>query len=510
VSVDKGIVKTVSIRTQAAKGSMWVSVGNVFGYLASFIRNMILARLLSKTDFGIAATLGLVLTLMEFTAKIGIGRIVVQDKEGNEPEFIASTHLFQASAAGISTMLIVAGSPLLAKSFGIPNYTWAFMLLALVAVFRGLEHADVRRYERELRFKPSVLVEVIPQLVITLAAWPVAIWLGDFRAVLVLLLVKSALSCVLSHLLAERPYCWAWHQEQIARMLRFGWPLLVTGFLMFGVTQGDQFLVATFYAMSDLAPYAAAATLAYAPSFLFGGILSSILLPLLSRVQDDLSLLRRRYSQVVALVTLVSAVTSVGMIIAGEALMQLAYGSKYTGSGIILAWLTAAVAFRNLRIAPAIAALARADSQNQMISNTWRVLALAPMLIMAFRHQPIWMLACCGLVGEVFACWFSIARLQRRDGVPVGVTLWPAIWLLALVIAGGGLAWSGAHALSRFGGLVLGTVCALVAGISTAALLPELRREALAIWEGYRSKGLRGALAQVKGERVPPRSCEVT
>ena len=496
----------MSVRVQAAKGGIWVGVGNVVTYLASFVRNMILARLLSTADFGIAATFGLVLTLLELTAKTGIGRFVIQDKEGNEPGFIASAHLVQVSAAGISAVVIVAGAPLLARWFGIPAYAWALMLLSLVAVFRGLEHADVRRYERDLRFGPSAAVDAIPQVAITLAAWPVGVWLGDFRVVLVLLLSKSALGCALSHFLAERPYRWAWHRERLARMLRFGWPLLVTGFLMFGVMHGDQFFVATFYTMPDLAPYAAAAALAYAPSFLFAGILSSILLPLLSRVQDDPPALRRRYDQAVELVTLVSAVTSVGMIVGGEALMQLAYGRKYTGSGIILAWLAAAVAFRNLRVAPTIAALARGDSQNQMISNGWRVAALIPLLALAFRHEPIWTLACCGLIGEVFACWFSIVRLRRRDGVPACITLHPAIWLFFLVVASGGLACISFQLSSMLWGLAIGLLCALAAGAITVALLPELRGEVLSAWVGYRAEGWRGMLAQLKGERDPFRS----
>jgi O-antigen/teichoic acid export membrane protein len=491
----------MSVRFRAVKGSLWVGVGNLVVYAASFVRNMILARLLSKADFGIAATFGLVLTLMEFTAKLGISQFVVQDREGNEPGFIASAHLVQVCAAGISAVLILAGAPVLAQWFGIANHAWALMLLALVAVFGGLQHADVRRYQRELRFGPSAAVDAIPQVAITLAAWPVAVWLGDFRAMLVLLLAKSALSCALSHFVAEYPYRLAWHRERLARMLRFGWPLLVTGFLMFGVMQGDQFLVATFYDMSSLAPYAAAAALAYAPSFLFGGILGSVLFPLLSQVQDELPELRSRYVQAVALVTLVSAVTSVGMIVGGEALMRLTYGSKYAGSGVILAWLTAAVAFRNLRVAPSTAALARGDSKNQMISNGWRLMALAPMLVLAFKLQPIWMLACCGLVGEGFACWASIVRLRRRDGVPAGVTFRPALWLLALVIAAGGLAWVVAHAASVVAGLALAAACAFAAGVSTVALLPELRREGLAAWQGYRAQGWRGALAQLKGER---------
>ena len=84
---------TASVRVRAAKGSLWVGAGNVLVYAASFARNMILARLLSKADFGIAATFGLVLTLMEFTAKMGIGRFVVQDKEGNDPGFLPNGYL---------------------------------------------------------------------------------------------------------------------------------------------------------------------------------------------------------------------------------------------------------------------------------------------------------------------------------------------------------------------------------------------------------------------------------
>ena len=47
---------------------------------------------------------------------------------------------------------MVASAPLLARLFGVPALGAAITWLALVALFRGLEHMDIRRYERDLRF----------------------------------------------------------------------------------------------------------------------------------------------------------------------------------------------------------------------------------------------------------------------------------------------------------------------------------------------------------------------
>lgn len=497
----------MSLRKKAAKGSLWLTLGGVVGNGASFLRNMILARLLTKADFGIAATLGLVITLFELSAKLGMARFVVQDKEGNEPGFVSSAHLLQFSVAAVSAVLIAAAAPLLAQLFGIPGQAPMISALALVAVLRGLQHVDVRRFERDLRFGPSTLVETVPQVVVTVAAWPVAVWLGDFRAVLVLLITKEAASCLVSHLLAERPYRWQWHRKYVSRMLRFGWPMLVTGFLMFGVMQGDQFFVASFYTMNDLGSYAAAAALTMVPAFFFARIFDSVALPVLARVQDDPVALQRYYQKIVAVVVMFSATSTVGMVIGAEALMRVVYGQKYAGAGIILGWLAAANAFRNLRMAPSLAALAKGDSHNAMVTNLCRVLSLIPALGLALVHQPVWILACCGLAGEALACGVSLVRLHRRDGVPLSATLFPAQWLILLVGAAGLAAWWGAHKLPAFFALAAAVAGSTVTGAILVGALPELRNEALAAWNGFRAGGWREALSRVLGH--PPVRKEV-
>lgn len=449
-------------------------------YGSSFVRNMILARMLTKADFGIAAAFAMIITLLEFSAKLGISRFVVRDKEGDQPEFLATAHFVQGAAAVLSTLLMVAAAWPMALLFGIRDHVGALYILATIPLLHGVGHLDVKRFERELRFGPSMWVELVPQVVITIAAWPVAKWLGDYRAVVVLLIIKAVCSCVGSHLLAEQSYRWRMHREYVTRMLRFGWPLIVTGFLMFGVLQGDQFLVATFYTMADLGPYAAAAALTMAPTFFFGRVFNSIALPVMAKVQDDPVGFARRYRLMIAGICAFSATYAAGAMVGAEALMQVVYGKKYAGSGILLAWLGAANAFRNIRIAPAIAAMARGDSINQMNSNIWRVMTLVPALLLALNQQPLWLIAGSGLAGEVLACMASFMRLRRRDGIGLWISIKPTLYVAAATTGSLVIGQTMCKHWDLVPALAAAMAAALLLGGLMVLVLPELRTEVIA------------------------------
>jgi O-antigen/teichoic acid export membrane protein len=498
----------MSLRRSAAKGSATVAAAAAVSNVAGFVRNVILAHLLTKADFGIAATLALVISLFELSAKIGVSRFVVQDPDGNKPDFVASAHLLQFSAAAVGALLIVASSPLLAHLFGIPDQRWALASLAILALFRGFEHLDIYRFERDLRFGPSTMVEAISQIIITALAWPVANWLADFRAVLVLLILKGLLSCFLSHRYSETPYRWAAHRPHLKRMLKLGWPLLVNGFLMFGVLNGDQFLVATFFTVADLGPYAAAAVLVSAPTFFFAKIFSSLSLPIVSKVQNDPVMFARRYHQAISLVTVFSITCAVGTIIAAESLMRLVYGAKYAGTGQLLAWIAAGNAFRIIRMAPALAALSRGDSKNQMISNLWRSLGLVPAFLVALAQQPVWMIAASALVGEAFACAASFAILSRRDRIPMSMNLIPTAMVACTLAAALVLSESGLLRDHLIGGLAAGTIAALLAGAIPAFLLPPMRQEITRLFRQLTAGDLHAAWPALKrklsGKRSSP------
>lgn len=471
----------MTLRNKVARGSFLVLAGQIISYGCSLVRNMILARLLTKGDFGACAALGMMLGLFELTGKMGISRLVVQDSEGDSPQFLASIHAVQVAIGLLSGIIMAAGAPFLAKLFKFERPLWLLMILGFVALLDGIQHMDVKRYERNLSFGPSTAVEAISQLLVTAAAWPLAMWIPDFRVFLVIMVVKSAISCLVTHLLAERPYRLGWDKEVIRRAVAFGWPLLLTGFLIFGIFQGDQFIVATFYSLEDLAPYGAAASLVMVPGFIMGNVFSSVGLPLMSRVKEEKSLFQYRYRIFMGLFVLTTTLTTGVMIIGAEGIMKLVYGPKYIGSGVLLAWLAASNAFRNLRMAPSLAALSRADSKNPLFSNIGRSVALFPALAMALSGKPIWTIAACGLVGEFFAGWVSFRRLEKRDGIPFKENIrWAGV--LLLIVAGSGMGFFVfGQAWSILESIFAGILGSLMAGLVIIFSMQELRTQVFSI-----------------------------
>ena len=101
----------------------------------------------------------------------------------------------------------------MARLFGVPHTWWAFALLAVVPLSQGLSHLDISRRQRELDYLPLVLVDVVPQFVVTIAVWPLVVWFRDYRAILWLLIAKAVLGTALSFVFARRPYRWSWERE---------------------------------------------------------------------------------------------------------------------------------------------------------------------------------------------------------------------------------------------------------------------------------------------------------
>jgi len=415
------------------RGTVVLTIGRVTGYGLSFVRNLILARLLSKVDYGLAAVFGMAMTLLEVSGRMGFGMQIIQSKAGGDGNFQASAHALQFFGGLCSACLIAGLSVPMARLFGVPSTSWAFAALAVVPLCQGLGHLDVSRFQRQFEYLPIVLVEVVPQFLITVAAWPLAIWFKDYRVIVWLMIGKAVTGAVLTFILATRPYRWAWEREHWRGMLSFGWPLLLTGLVMFGSQQADQLLVGAVFSLNTLASYSLAFSLVSIPWFIFGSVADSLMLPLLARVQDDAEHLHRQYRVCAQTAAVAGVIFTLPLIVLGEQLTTLLYGTKYQGTGVFVALLGAAAALRFLRLAPTIAAMARADNINQLYSNLWRAANLPLALgVVALGGTPV-QIAGCGLVAEVLAVLVSVRLLRRRQGVPLRESSSACIYAVTMV-----------------------------------------------------------------------------
>jgi O-antigen/teichoic acid export membrane protein len=422
------------LHRQALKGASLLSASEFVNQGCSFLRNVILARTLTKADFGVAALLAMVLTLLEMTSKLALGQQVVQSRHGDNPAFVDSVQFTQLAAGVLSAALILILAWPVSHFFSGPRYLPAIMALALIPLVNGCGNLDLFRRARQLGFERLIVADTVPQLATTLAAWPVVHLLPDYRAVVCLMLGKAVLSSALTHCLADRRFHPRFEREWFRESMRFGAPLLLSGVIQFGNFQGDSMVVAARYPLTQLGEFSVAMTMAMTPAFAFMRVSQSLSLPVLAEVQGDPSRLAVRYRRYVESTALLSCCATLAMIFAGEYVVERCFGAKYAGVGTLASWLIAGQALRMIRGATVSAAMARGDTMNMMVCSAWRLCGLPLAIGVGWLHGSLTWFAVTGFAAEVVALTASVARLASRQHLAPGFTVAPALLGLGCVL----------------------------------------------------------------------------
>jgi O-antigen/teichoic acid export membrane protein len=484
--------------TSLLRGGVALGCSQGTAQSCSFLKSVILARLISVSDFGVAAAFAMALSLLEMLSNLSSDKLLVQASDGDEPRFQGTAHFIHLLRGfNNGAMLFLFAGPI-ARLFGVPQAVWSFRGLALLPILRGLAHLDYTRLQREMRFGPSVRIEVISNLLAVALAYPVALWFRSYSAMLVLLLLQAAVWSLGSHLVAERRYACAWNRHYAKRMFAFGWPLLFNGLLLYGIMQGDRVLIgsakqlfrASTYTLADLGVYSVAFSITMAPTMFVSNVATPLFLPVLAKVKDYKAEFEKDCIHIFGIICLAATVTAVQFITVGPELVVRIYGPKYTAAGRIIGWLGAMWGLRTIRTAPILAALSQGDTRAALMGNLVRTAAFGGVLYAAATGADLRWVAISGFLGEVLA----LPAIMFRVGTRQQTSLIPYIAPLS------GFAVSAALALSltliwRTNSTlhVLALKCFVsvaIAGIPMMMLVPGLRADLQALWMRMASQSL--------------------
>ncbi|MCF6290969.1 MAG: oligosaccharide flippase family protein [Desulfobacterales bacterium] len=477
----------MSLRTAVLKGARVLVIGQATAQGLVLIRHMIVAQNISTADVGIGIALMSCLTLVEMMSSVRPDALLIQADDGDDPELQASVQTLESLRGLISgTVLFLLASPL-AFWFEKPEAAWAFQTIAILPLLRGVGHLDPKRVQRQLNYTTDLWVAVVPQLLTALVAWPVARWLGDYSAVLLLMFVRAIAATITTHIVATRKYRWSLNREHFRRIVSFGWPLLLTGGLIYLVTQGDRFIIGsryTHYSIAALGLFGLARNTTAASRELVAATANPILLPLFSQTRNDPARLEALYTRSCQGLAVVAAGSCIPFFLMGGRLMGWIYGEEYHDSANFIGWLAAAQAMNMLCNPPIRASLAMADTRNSLITSLVRGTSLMAMILVAVLEGSLAWMAIAGLAGEAAGFVASSLRLHKTSGIKPGLSLRPACFTLAWIFVGWALSTQVYDTSSAT--VIVTCLSSLLAVVITGLLcFPLLRHEASATFARF-------------------------
>ena len=420
------------------RSAMALLGGNLGVALLKFARNILVARLLSVENFGIAATFAIIFGFIEMLAFLGLDRFLIQVRDEALDRIQSTLHTLQIlRGVFVATVLYLTAGPL-AALMDVSEVAWAFQLMAVLPLIQGFVHLDPARAQRVMRFGPFVKVTLGSEIIGLLSVWPFFLVFGDYRVVLGALLLQTSLMTLFSHLIAERRYALGLDRGLALRALHFGWPLLLNAALMFGILQGDRIIVANQLGPVTLGLFSLAFMLTFMPTGVLAQTVNRLFLPRLAPLQDDPAAFDALARVVVQTGLVVGLAVAIGFSIFGADLVLILFGEKYAGALPVLVWLAVMQAVRVAKMGVSVVALARAETRSPMIASIPRVLLLPVAWLAVERGAGMETVVGIAILGEAIGLAAAFALLRSWLDVPIRPLI-PAIlaWggVLALVVA---------------------------------------------------------------------------
>ena len=294
----------------------------------------VLARLLTPDDFGV---MGFAMIFVGFAAlfsQMGVGPALIQRSEIT-PIHIRVGFTLSILLSLIFNILIIAIAPLASVLLRNDQVTAVLSVLSLNFLFSGFGVVAESLLKRNLRFKSQMWANVLSYMIgyaffgITLA------WLGyGVWALVWATLAQSLIKSVLLFLFYPHPILPSFARRETRELLFFGGGFTLAHFFNYCANQGDYFIVGRFMGSEPLGIYTRAYQLMMLPAKYFGQVLSAVMFPVMSKIQDKRQQLTKTYLASIAMVTLVCAPLSVLMVTTASEIVGVLLGPKWSNTVI--------------------------------------------------------------------------------------------------------------------------------------------------------------------------------
>lgn len=424
----------------ALRGAFVFTAASFLAQAISLARTILLARLLSPHDFGIAATYLMVITLIDMLSQMGLERVIVLDRDGDDPALQGNVQALQALRGLFCALALLAVAWPFAVIFDQREVLGSYLLLALVPLFGAFLHFDQHRLRRGMNFYPASLMQVMPYAVSLAILLAASLFIDDHRMMLWAVIGQQATALVLSHLLARRPYRWHWDRARTIRLVSFGWPMFLGGVLLFVIMNGERMIVGHELGMAELGFFTLMLNLSLTPSLVLGNVMQSWMLPQLARVRDDNAAFRPLAHATMQASLAMALGLAIGAATLGPALVDLLVGETYRAGLALFVWLAVAQAFRVAKEGCGIVALSKGFSGNQLAGNLVRVAALPLAWWWLARGGDLIGLAWFAIAAEATGFAITLRLAVRNTAIPARPVIVPALLCaLACVLIGADL-----------------------------------------------------------------------
>jgi len=335
------------IKGRSVRGGAVAIGAQATKFLLLTVSAAILGRLLTPADFGLIAMVSVFTGFVNLFKDLGLSMATIQKKDITHQQV---SNLFWVNIAMSCLLMgiVAAISPFVARFYGEPRLIPITIAIGCTFIFGGLIAQHTALMRRQMRFRILAIIEIVSLAAGIVAAIISALAGLSYWSLVIMTVMQGMTSVVMvwsqSHWRPGRPV----RGSGVRPMLAFGGNLTGSNVLGYFSRNSDNVIIGYALGPASLGIYTKAYGLLTLPMIQFSMPLRSIMIPALSRLQDEPKQYRRFFLQVLSAILLITIPMVTFLFVSADEIVNIILGSQ---------WAAAITAFRYLAPAAFLSAI---------------------------------------------------------------------------------------------------------------------------------------------------------
>lgn len=326
-----------NLNKKMAIGYWWNLVTKWITRSIGIISTLILIRLLTPADFGIATLASIVIALFMMLSQVGTEKYVIKAKECDD-DLLNSAWSLNIVLKILCGLIIASSANAVSQYTHEPVLKNVLLLCSLIPIIGSLKNIGLIYYERELNYKPLTRLAVSVKLVVFPITIGLAFWLQNYWALIVGSLMTEVLTVIGSYML--HPYRPHWSSRQWNTQWHFSqWMLLstTTGYIRSRI---DALLLGRFFPSDSVGIYRISQEFAWLPFSEFIAPATASFYAGIARISQNRDELCDKIIGYQAVAYLLVIPSTLGIYALQDQIVDVVMGEQWGSSSSVVGWLS--------------------------------------------------------------------------------------------------------------------------------------------------------------------------
>lgn len=292
-----------NLKDQAINGAKWAAIEKFSLQIIQFVLGIILARLLSPSDYGTVGMLGIFIAISNTFIDSGFSSALIRKLERTEDDY-STAFITNFAISLFFVLVLVAVAPWVAKFYDMPILCPILRVQSLSLILYALVAVQTAKLTAEVDFRTLAKANLIASplsgvigIVLAYIGW--GVW-----ALVCQNLLSAAFRLIFIVLQCKWFPRWRFSKQSFDELWGFGKNMLGASLLTSIYFNLDSLVIGKFFTPASLGNYTRGTQIAKLPVDSINGVLNRVTYPVLAKLQNETDRLIAAYRKYIKLTSM--------------------------------------------------------------------------------------------------------------------------------------------------------------------------------------------------------------